>query len=65
MIVGELDIYSNYKISSNNDKMYSYNMYSINELHLIKENLLNIRSELLGLVYIRSPFKHVNKGNMD
>ena len=31
--------------------MYSYNLRNIDSLHLLEENLLNIRAEVLQLVY--------------
>jgi len=51
--VGIEGIYTTKQINRNGEKMYGYNMYSISKLHHIKESLLNIRSELQGLVYIR------------
>lgn len=50
--IGALGIYSSDKLSSNGEKMYEHNIYSINKLHLIMENVLNIRSELQGVVFI-------------
>ncbi|MGY0374406.1 methyl-accepting chemotaxis protein [Clostridium sp. JNZ J1-5] len=52
ILVGGIGIYSVEKISKNGETMYSYNINSINELHLLTENLLNIRAELQGLVFI-------------
>ncbi len=40
------------KISSNGVKMYEYSMISTNQLRLMKENLLSLRSELQELVFI-------------
>lgn len=52
-LVGSVGIIYTKQINENGEKMYNYNMYSINELHQMKENLLSIRSELQGLVFIR------------
>lgn len=51
-VVGGLGIYSGNKLSENGKNMYNSNIYSTNKLHLIMENLLNIRSELQGAVFI-------------
>ncbi|MBU3191883.1 methyl-accepting chemotaxis protein [Clostridium bowmanii] len=52
-LVGIIGGYSTKQINESGKKMYGYNMYSISELHEIKESLLNIRSELQGVVFIR------------
>ncbi|MDF2473362.1 MAG: methyl-accepting chemotaxis protein [Anaerocolumna sp.] len=46
-IIGAVNIQG---IADKGQSMYSYNLQSINELHLLKENLLEIRSELLRAV---------------
>lgn len=53
-------------INNNSDTMYNYNLYSIDELHSIKENLLEIRSELIELTHDRAS-KNVTAivGNID
>lgn len=50
--VGILGIYSSNKINKAGEKMYSYNMHSIEELYKMQKSLLSIRSELQGLVFI-------------
>lgn len=50
--LGAMGIYSGKKLSDNGQTMYNQNIFSINKLHLIMENLLNIRSELQGLVFV-------------
>jgi methyl-accepting chemotaxis protein len=42
-------------IAGKGQSMYSYNLQSVNELHLLKENLLEIRSELLRAVLYHDP----------
>lgn len=51
-IIGGIGIFSADRINNNSKQMYSDNLYSINEIHKLMENLLNIRSELQGLVFI-------------
>jgi methyl-accepting chemotaxis protein len=50
VIVGGLGTLGTKEIQKNATKLYSYNLKSINELHLIKENLLNMRSEIQDAV---------------
>ncbi|KOA18316.1 putative methyl-accepting chemotaxis protein YoaH [Clostridium homopropionicum DSM 5847] len=50
--LGTMGIYSGKRLSDNGQTMYNQNIFSINKLHLIMENLLNIRSELQGLVFV-------------
>lgn len=52
-LVGIVGINYTKQINGNSEKMYGYNMYSISKLHGIKESLLNIRSELQGVVFIK------------
>lgn len=42
-IIGTVDINT---LAARSEKMYSYNLQSIDELHLMKENLLEIKSQL-------------------
>ncbi|MDF2474161.1 MAG: methyl-accepting chemotaxis protein [Anaerocolumna sp.] len=48
--VGGLGIYGVQEIQKNAERTYNDNLKSIEQLHLIKENLLNIRSELESAV---------------
>lgn len=51
VIIGVMNSVNMKHINNNADKMYSYNLNSVNQLHLLKENLLSIRSILVELVY--------------
>jgi methyl-accepting chemotaxis protein len=51
-ILGTLSMES---MAARTEKMYSSNLQSINELHMVKENLLNIRSELQKAVLYKDP----------
>ncbi|GAA0717527.1 methyl-accepting chemotaxis protein [Clostridium malenominatum] len=51
-VIGSLGVYGTKTMSSNSGKMYGYNLRSINLLHSINENLLEIRSELQGIVFV-------------
>ncbi|MFA9377805.1 MAG: methyl-accepting chemotaxis protein [Lachnotalea sp.] len=46
VIVGVIGAVSANNIASKAENMYAYNLQSVNELHLMKENLLEIRAEL-------------------
>jgi methyl-accepting chemotaxis protein len=50
VLVGGIGIIGINKIQKNADSTYNYNLKSIDQLHLIKENLLNIRSEVENAV---------------
>lgn len=52
-IVGIIGAVSINKIAASSETMYSYNLQSINELHLIKENLLEIRAQLENAILYR------------
>ncbi|WP_164509113.1 methyl-accepting chemotaxis protein [Clostridium rectalis] len=52
-LVGVMGIISIKTIDRNTDTIYSYNLKSIDNLHIIKENILNGRSELQGMVFSR------------
>lgn len=51
MIVGGVSIVGANNIADRGDKMFSYNMKSVDELHMLKENLLEIRAELLTMIF--------------
>lgn len=53
--VGLIGNYGMSSIQANAEKVYDYNLQSIDELHLIKENLLDIRAEIQIAVYSREP----------
>lgn len=50
-VVGFVGIYNMDKINSNGISMHSYNLKSIEKLSAIKENYLNIRTDLIKLIY--------------
>lgn len=52
-VVGVLGSYGIGKIEKDAETIYSYNLQSIDELHLIKENLLDIRGYLVTAVLSR------------
>jgi methyl-accepting chemotaxis protein len=52
MVVGVLGSLSIIKIADNGETMYSYNLQSVSELHIIKEKSLSIRSELENAIYL-------------
>lgn len=57
-LIGAVGLTGNYgmaSIQANAEKIYDYNLQSIDELHLIKENLLEIRAEIQIAVYSRDP----------
>lgn len=54
---GVLGTLSMENMAARTEKMYSSNLQGINELHNIKENLLNIRSEILSAVLYRDADK--------
>ena len=54
---GVLGTLSMENMAARTEKMYSSNLQDINELHNIKENLLNIRSEILSAVLYRDADK--------
>jgi len=64
-VVGGTGSYGMFKINSGSSNMYSYNLYSIDSLHLLEENLLNIRAELLELVYDRDGNKDEYINNIE
>ncbi|MBC2582329.1 methyl-accepting chemotaxis protein [Clostridium sp. DJ247] len=51
VVIGVMNSVNMKHINNNADKMYSYNLNSVNQIHLLKENLLSIRSVLMELVY--------------
>jgi methyl-accepting chemotaxis protein len=51
LMIGIIGTVSINNIADKAKKMYSYNLKSVEELHLLKENLLYIRSELLIAAY--------------
>jgi methyl-accepting chemotaxis protein len=53
ILVSTGGIFTINKISDNGVKMYEYNMQSTEQLHLMKENLLDLRSELQALLFIK------------
>jgi methyl-accepting chemotaxis protein len=58
ILLGIVGLMGNYGISSiqkNAEKIYDYNLQSIDELHLIKENLLELRSEIQIAVFSKNP----------
>lgn len=59
VVISIISVVSLKLINNNANKMYSYNLHSVDELHLIKENLLEIRSQLLQLTYDKGS-KNVN-----
>lgn len=54
------------KVNKGSNIMYSYNLHSIDLIHQLKENLLDIRAELLQLVYSGDGNKteHINNINV-
>lgn len=56
-IVGVVGSYGMSNIEKNAEKIYDYNLQSIDELHLIKEDLLEVRSEIQIAVLSRNPDK--------
>ncbi len=54
-VVGFVGSYGLVGIQKNAEKIYDYNLQSINELHLIKENLLEIRAEIQIAAYSKDP----------
>lgn len=51
VIIGVLGTLNLNKVAEQSDTMYSYNLQSVNELHKIKENLLEIGSQLQNVVF--------------
>lgn len=51
--VGVIGIIGIKIIDRNTDTIYSYNLKSIDNLHLIRENILNDKAELQGIVFIK------------
>lgn len=45
------------KMNKNTQKMYEYNMYSIDNLHMMKENLGDTRALLLNITFVRGDSK--------
>lgn len=54
VLISSISIVSLKTLNDNAEKMYSYNLYSVDQLHLIKENLLETRSEIIQLIYDRN-----------
>lgn len=53
--VGLVGTISMDKIADHSETMYSYNLASIDDLHIIKENLLNVRTQLQKAVLYQDP----------
>lgn len=49
-VIGVIGIANTIKIADNGEVMYSYNLQSIQELHLMKENMLRIRIEFQNAI---------------
>lgn len=51
LIISTVGVIGLRSIDNNAKRMYNYNLYSINQLHLIEENLLDIHSKLVQITY--------------
>lgn len=57
IIVGFLGLYGIETLQKNSEATYSYNLRSVDQLHQVKESLLNIRMEIQNAVLYNNPIQ--------